>query len=191
MHTIYCNRSSIICSSEKDNHLSCYILIYIFTLCPVWLWGAQGEGRKSSGSKKNRNFRGSSWSFFPSDCTGWLLLGSTESLQPSPGYYIHLSLSILPPLPVSANVSTSFSLCNPQLLGHFQVVPQAISIPKACTVGNNKWEKSKGGNLGQWKHILPLFLYITLRETKNLKMWINDQELVGRRSAIGMTRGTS
>lgn len=32
MHVLYCSPSSIICSSGKDNHLSCYVLIYILTL---------------------------------------------------------------------------------------------------------------------------------------------------------------
>lgn len=149
-----------------------------------------GEGEKSSANRKNTDFRGSIWNV-PSHCTGWLLLVSAKPHRPSPSCYVHLSLSILPPPPVSANVSDSLSLCNPHLLGHFQVGPQAISIPKACTGGNNQQEKSERSNSGRWKHILPLFVYTTLRDTMDLKLRMNDQELVRRRSTIGRTGGTS
>lgn len=95
---------------------------------------------------------------------------SAKPRCPSPSCYVHLSLAILPPPPVSANVTDSLPLCNPHLLGHSQVGPQAISIPKACTIGNNRWEKSERSNSGWWKHILPLFLYTTLRDTMDLKL---------------------
>lgn len=166
-----------------------YSNLYLYSLSSLTV-GSSGWGGIASGNRKNTDFRGSTWNF-PSHCTGWLLLVSTKPHRPSPSCYVHLSLSILFPPPVSANVSELLSLSNPQLLGYCQDGPQAISIPKACTVGNNWWEKSKRSNSGWWKHILPLFLHTILRDTMDLKLQMDGQELVRRRSAIGRTGGKS